>query len=115
MSAWAVLAMAAVVCAAARADNIESPPYSVVHAESDFEIRLYRPSTWISTPVEDISFNKATQIGFHKYAHKPYPRDFLPLAAIEQNANGIAFERVAICAGCFSTFKGRTSTTPELK
>jgi hypothetical protein len=66
MSAWAVLAMAAVVCAAARADNIESPPYSVVHAESDFEIRLYRPSTWISTPVEDISFSKATQIGFHK-------------------------------------------------
>jgi hypothetical protein len=73
MSAWAVLAMAAVVCAAARADNIESPPYSVVHAESDFEIRLYRPSTWISTPVEDISFSKATQIGFHKYAPKPYP------------------------------------------
>ena len=65
---WLLLAMAAVVCAAAVADSIESPPFSVVHKESDFEIRLYRPATWITTPVEDISFSKATQIGFHKYA-----------------------------------------------
>lgn len=68
MCVWMVLAMAmAVVCAAASPDGIESPQYTVVHAESDFEIRLYRPSTWITTPVEDISFSKATQIGFHKY------------------------------------------------
>lgn len=56
------MAMAVVVVSA----DIESPQYTVVHAESDFEIRLYRPSTWITTPVEDISFSKATQIGFHK-------------------------------------------------
>jgi len=61
-----VLAMAAVVGAAAGLQNIEGPQYTVVHVESDFEIRLYRQSTWISTPVEDISFSKATQIGFHK-------------------------------------------------
>lgn len=79
-----VLAMAAVVCAAAGADSIESPPYTVVHAESDFEIRLYRPSTLITTPVEDISFSKATQIGFHKYVLEP-SCDFLSFVAIEWN------------------------------
>ena len=36
MGLWMVLAMAAVVCAAA--DNIESPPYTVVHVESDFTV-----------------------------------------------------------------------------
>lgn len=60
-----VLAMAMAV-AVVSATDIESPQYTVVHTESDFEIRLYRPSTWITTPVEDISFSKATQIGFHK-------------------------------------------------
>jgi len=68
MYAWMVLAMAMAVVsgAAALPESIESPQYTVVHSESDFEIRLYRPSTWITTPVEDISFSKATQIGFHK-------------------------------------------------
>jgi len=63
-----VLAFALVAAVGVRAaeNTIETPQYTVVHAESDFEIRLYRPSTWISTPVEDISFSKATQIGFHK-------------------------------------------------
>ncbi|GMY14886.1 heme-binding protein 2-like [Fagus crenata] len=45
---------------------IESPQYSVVHSESDFEIRLYRNSTWMSAPVKDISFEKATRLGFHR-------------------------------------------------
>jgi len=67
MCAWMVLAMAmAVVYGVEAFPDIESPQYTVVHSESDFEIRLYRPSSWISTPVEDISFSKATQIGFHK-------------------------------------------------
>jgi hypothetical protein len=61
-----LLAISAVVASAAVEDSLETPQYTVVHAESDFEIRLYRPSTWVSTPVDDISFGKATQIGFHK-------------------------------------------------
>ena len=46
---------------------IESPQYTVVHSESDFEIRLYRQSTWMSAPAKDISFEKATKFGFHRY------------------------------------------------
>jgi hypothetical protein len=46
---------------------LESPQYTVVHSESDFEIRLYRDSTWMSAPVKDISFDKATKLGFHRY------------------------------------------------
>ncbi|GLT72497.1 hypothetical protein SLA2020_444270 [Shorea laevis] len=45
---------------------LESPQYTVVHSESDFEIRLYRDSTWMSAPVKDISFDKATKLGFHR-------------------------------------------------
>lgn len=45
---------------------IESPQYDVVHTESDFEIRFYRKSTWMSAPVQDLSFEKATKHGFHR-------------------------------------------------
>nr|POE44785.1 hypothetical protein CFP56_79396 [Quercus suber] len=45
---------------------IESPQYTVVHSESDFEIRLYRQSTWMSAPAKDLSFEKATKFGFHR-------------------------------------------------
>lgn len=45
---------------------IESPQYSVVHAESDFEVRLYVNSTWMSAPVNELSFEKATLFGFHR-------------------------------------------------
>lgn len=45
---------------------IESPQYAVVHSESDFEIRFYRKSTWISAPVQNPSFEKATKNGFHR-------------------------------------------------
>ncbi|KAL5064617.1 hypothetical protein RYX36_026354 [Vicia faba] len=45
----------------------ESPPYTVVHTESDFEIRLYQTSVWMSAPVVNtISFEKATWNGFHR-------------------------------------------------
>lgn len=69
MSAQMIFAMAmamAIVAGVAAFPAIESPQYTVVHTESDFEIRLYRAASWITTPVEDISFTKATQIGFHK-------------------------------------------------
>ena len=46
---------------------IESPQYTVVHSELDFEIRLYRQSMWMSAPAKDISFEKATKFGFHRY------------------------------------------------
>lgn len=45
----------------------ESPQYEVVHAESDFEIRHYRDATWMSATVNELSFQKATLFGFHRY------------------------------------------------
>ncbi|XP_024196385.1 heme-binding protein 2 [Rosa chinensis] len=46
---------------------VESPQYRVVHSESDFEVRLYRESSWMSAQVrETTSFEKATKDGFHR-------------------------------------------------
>ncbi|KAG6635151.1 hypothetical protein CIPAW_11G023300 [Carya illinoinensis] len=64
---WMVLLLCSVSLGLCNA--IESPQYTVVHTESDFEIRLYRDSTWMSAPVKDISFRKATKLGFHR-THK---------------------------------------------
>ncbi|KAF9593696.1 hypothetical protein IFM89_024513 [Coptis chinensis] len=47
-------------------NGIESPQFTAVHTESDFAIRLYRDSAWMSAPVRDISFEKATKLGFHR-------------------------------------------------
>ncbi|OVA19874.1 SOUL heme-binding protein [Macleaya cordata] len=47
-------------------NGIETPQYTVIHTESDFEIRLYRESSWMSAPVREISFEKATKQGFHR-------------------------------------------------
>ncbi|KAK7265663.1 hypothetical protein RJT34_33286 [Clitoria ternatea] len=55
-----------VVCLIAVCSAIESPEYTVVHSESDFEIRLYRSSVWMSAPSLDLSFVKATWNGFHR-------------------------------------------------
>lgn len=44
----------------------ESPQYTVVHSESDFEVRYYRESAWMTAPVDDISFEKSTKNGFHR-------------------------------------------------
>jgi hypothetical protein len=49
--------------------GIETPTYTVVHLESDFEIRLVRPTVWVSVSVDDISFNQATQCGVHRLIH----------------------------------------------
>ncbi|XP_020591874.1 heme-binding protein 2-like [Phalaenopsis equestris] len=46
--------------------GIESPQYTVIHSESDFEIRVYRESTWMSASSDKISFEKATKLGFHR-------------------------------------------------
>eukprot|EP01018_Ginkgo_biloba_P030919 Gb_04253 [translate_table: standard] len=53
-------------CVAAQGAELEKPQYTVIHAESDFEIRLYRGMAWMSAPVEEISFEKATRQGFHR-------------------------------------------------
>ncbi|KAG6753144.1 hypothetical protein POTOM_043188 [Populus tomentosa] len=45
---------------------IESPQYAEVHAEPDFEVRLYVNSTWMSAPVNELSFEKATLFGFNR-------------------------------------------------
>lgn len=44
----------------------ESPEYTVMHSESDFEVRYYRESVWMSAPADEISFEKATRDGFHR-------------------------------------------------
>lgn len=47
---------------------IESPPYTVVLSESDFEVRLYRETSWMSALVRGTSsFEKATEDGFHRF------------------------------------------------
>ncbi|KAG6713986.1 hypothetical protein I3842_05G180800 [Carya illinoinensis] len=46
---------------------IESPQFTVVHSESDFEVRLYVESWWISATVQGTtSFDKSTKDGFHR-------------------------------------------------
>ncbi|XP_050375304.1 uncharacterized protein LOC126792856 [Argentina anserina] len=48
-------------------EAVESPQYTVVLSESDFEVRLYRESAWMSAQVrETTSFEKATKDGFHR-------------------------------------------------
>ncbi|GFP90731.1 heme-binding protein 2 [Phtheirospermum japonicum] len=45
---------------------LESPEYTVVHSESEFEVRFYRDSAWMTAPTDLISFEKATKYGFHR-------------------------------------------------
>ena len=58
-----------VVCFLVLCKAIESPKYTVVHSESEFDIRLYRQSSWMSAPVRAISFHKATRNGYHRYSN----------------------------------------------
>lgn len=63
------LIMSAVIAemAECKKKESESPQYTVVHSESDFEVRFYRESAWMTAPADDISFEKATKNGFHRY------------------------------------------------
>ncbi|KAL3726469.1 hypothetical protein ACJRO7_031376 [Eucalyptus globulus] len=45
---------------------IESPQYVVALLATDFEIRVYKNSTWMSAPVRGTSFEKSTKEGFHR-------------------------------------------------
>ncbi|KAI6675377.1 hypothetical protein NL676_003283 [Syzygium grande] len=51
---------------AAMCDSIESPQYTIVHAESDFEVRLYGNSSWMSAQASDLSFEMATLNGYQR-------------------------------------------------
>ncbi|XP_017253679.1 uncharacterized protein LOC108223774 [Daucus carota subsp. sativus] len=52
---------------ATESTQYESPEYTLVHSESDYEIRLYRVAAWMIAPVKSqISFEKATRNGFHR-------------------------------------------------
>lgn len=62
----ALIVLVNVLCLVTICSAFESPQYTVVHSESDFEIRLYRTSVWMSAPSLDISFEKATWNGFHR-------------------------------------------------
>ena len=55
----------------------ESPQYTVVHSESEFEIRFYRDSVWMSAPVNDLSFHQATKFGFHRFNYSLFVRNFV--------------------------------------
>ncbi|XP_050207605.1 uncharacterized protein LOC126657030 [Mercurialis annua] len=46
---------------------VESPKYTLLHSDSDYEIRLYREVSWISALVQGTtSFHKSTTDGFHR-------------------------------------------------
>lgn len=61
------------LCLAVICKAIESPQYTALHKESEFEIRLYRDSAWMSAPAKQISFEKATRDGFHRYPSSRFP------------------------------------------
>ncbi|KAI3902757.1 hypothetical protein MKW92_050187 [Papaver armeniacum] len=54
------------LCVIVFCNGIETPQFTVIHTESDFEVRLYRDSSWMSAPVREMSFEKATKLGFHR-------------------------------------------------
>ncbi|XP_062116196.1 uncharacterized protein LOC133830277 [Humulus lupulus] len=63
---WAIRVVG-VACFLGVCNAIESPQFKVVHSESEFEIRLYTRSSWMSAPVVPvISFEKATRNGYHR-------------------------------------------------
>jgi hypothetical protein len=45
----------------------ETPQYTTEHKESDFEVRQYRDTVWMSAPSDHSSFHVATKLGFHRY------------------------------------------------
>lgn len=59
-----IVLVLALLSPAARAT--ESPQYTTVHAESDFEVRLYHDTVWMSARSDHSSFHVATKLGFHR-------------------------------------------------
>lgn len=61
-----LMKVVSLLCLLVLSNAIESPKYEVVHSESDFDVRLYAESTWMSASVRELSFEKATLFGFHR-------------------------------------------------
>ncbi|KAI4319072.1 hypothetical protein MLD38_032717 [Melastoma candidum] len=57
-------ASVSILCSSGLTKAIESPNYKIVLLESDFHVRLYSESAWISAAVDDLSFEKATLCGY---------------------------------------------------
>ncbi|KAF8016383.1 hypothetical protein BT93_H1784 [Corymbia citriodora subsp. variegata] len=68
MKRWSsILALSLCLLTIVPSDHaIESPSYTVVLLATDFEIRLYRNSTWLSAPLQGTSFEESTKEGFHR-------------------------------------------------
>ncbi|XP_071731702.1 uncharacterized protein [Rutidosis leptorrhynchoides] len=60
------LSLITIVCILGFSNAYESPEYTVIHSESEFEIRLYNQTVWMTAPVKETSFRKATNDGFHR-------------------------------------------------
>ncbi|XP_052114807.1 uncharacterized protein LOC107481357 isoform X2 [Arachis duranensis] len=71
---------------------IETPKYTVIRSESDFQIRLYSESTWMSALVlPPTSFDNSTKTGFHRFQGKPpLPNQELKLQVEKWKAQCIA-------------------------
>lgn len=82
------LVLVALLLPAARG-AAETPQYTTVHAESDFEVRLYGDTVWMSAPTPDIpSFHVATKLGFHRSVRRsPSPPG--PGRILSRSSNGI--------------------------
>lgn len=46
---------------------IELPNYTVILSQSDFQIRLYNESTWVSARVSGTSFDQSYRNGFQRF------------------------------------------------
>ncbi|RZC79687.1 hypothetical protein C5167_042263 [Papaver somniferum] len=66
MEKYSSLLFICFLCVIVFCNGIETPQFTVIHTESDFEVRLYRESSWMSAPVREMSFEKATKLGFHR-------------------------------------------------
>lgn len=57
-----------IIASCLRGQAIESPQYNVIHSESDFEIRMYKESIWMSAFLQgNTSFEDTTKDGFHRF------------------------------------------------
>ncbi|XP_051123166.1 uncharacterized protein LOC127246032 [Andrographis paniculata] len=61
-----IAALLSIIVTQGESKALESPQYTVVHSESDFEVRFYRESAWMTAATDEISFEKATRYGFHR-------------------------------------------------
>ncbi|KAL6186486.1 hypothetical protein ACLB2K_042606 [Fragaria x ananassa] len=86
---------------------VESPQYRVVHSESDFEVRLYRESSWMSAQVlETTSLEKATKDGFHRFLQHCFRFRFSLVPCFVLS--------LLLFTGCISTFMAITLNSSQI-